>query len=139
MAGFVSLGTNQYIGTFKNGEDKGVENGVFVTVDYATGEAKLATADATDVYFVANEIDTIKEHGIDDVDYKTEAGKFLRLYKAVAGNILVTTAAEGLEVGDEVSIGANGQAVKKSLAEASFVVKEKTSEYGQDTYRLLAL
>lgn len=137
MAGFVALGTDQYIGTFKNGETTGVENGSFVTVDFTTGEAKLAAAEATDVYFVVNEIDTIDEQGIADIDYKVASGKYLRLYKPVVGNIIVTTFADTLAVGDEVSIGAGGKAVKQTLAVPTvFKVKEKTSEYGVDTYRL---
>lgn len=146
MAGFVALSTNNdvYIGTFKNGEDKGVENGQFVTVNYATGVATLADATTGDkeVYFVANEIDTIPEQGIDDADYVIKKDEFLRLNPPQAGTVYVTTKFNGtLAVGDKVAVGVNGnvEAIGSRTPKTVFVIKEKTTEYGKDAVRLLTL
>lgn len=146
MAGFVSLSTNNdvYIGTFKNGELNGVENGQFVTVNHATGVATLAdtTTGDKEVYFVANEIDTIPEQGIDDADYVIKKDAFLRLNAPQSGVLYVTTKFNGtLAVGDKVAVGANGnvEAIGTRTPKTVFVVKEKTTEYGKDAVRLLTL
>lgn len=146
MAGFVALSTNNdvYIGTFKNGEANGVENGQFVTVNHATGVATLAdvTTGDKEVYFVSNEIDTVPEQGIDDADYVVKNGEFLRLNAPQAGTIYATTKFNGtLNVGDKVAVGVNGnvEAIGARTPKVTFVVKEKTTEYGKDAVRLLTL
>ncbi|PAV30174.1 hypothetical protein CIL05_06820 [Virgibacillus profundi] len=139
MAGFLALGNDQYIGTYKSTGE--VENGAFVELDHAAKTGSLAAAGAVDVYFVANELDYIEEEAIDTIDFRVKADKFLRAHKPQAGEILVTTViAEGLAEGDEVAVGAGGQVVKTPVdGTAQFVVKELTGEYGVPTARLLAL
>lgn len=146
MAGFVALSTNNdvYIGTFKNGEVNGVENGQFVTVNHATGVATLADVASGDkeVYFVANEIDTIPEQGIDDTDFKVKKDKPLRLNVPQAGTVYVTTKFNGsLNVGDKVAVGVSGnvEAIGERTPKVVFSVKEKTTEYGKNAVRLLTL
>ena len=146
MAGFVALATNNdvYIGTFKNGEVNGVENGQFVTVNHATGVATLADVAKGDkeVYFVSNEIDTIPEQGIDDTDYKVKKDTYLRLNAPLAGTVYVTTKFNGtLNVGDKVAVGVGGnvEAIGARTPKVAFVVKEKTTEFGKDAVRLLTL
>ncbi|MCP1159436.1 hypothetical protein [Bacillus infantis] len=143
MAGFLALGNDQYIGSYKLDEANGVENGVFVVLNHANKTAKLADATTGDgdVYFVANEIDTIDEQGIDDVKFVNKNGKFLRLHKPQKGEVLVTTMFTGtLNDGDKVAVGAAGKAVAigTRTPATSFAV-EKTVAYGQDVVKLLVL
>lgn len=129
MAGFVALGNNRYIGSFKAAEE--VENGQFVAVDYVAGTGALGVGE----YFVQNINTNISEYGIDDADFKVKEGEFLRLYVPQAGDVLVTTKFTGsLEKGDKVEIGADGNAVK---GEGGFVVKDLTTAYGKEAVSLL--
>lgn len=129
MAGFVALGSNKYLGSFKATEE--VENGQFVVVDYAAGTGSLGTGE----YFVQNINTNIPEYGIDDVDFKVKEGEFLRLYVAQTGDVLVTTKFTGtLAKGDKVEIGADGNAVAGA---GGFVVKDLTTAYGKEAVSLL--
>lgn len=146
MAGFVALSTNNdvYLGSFKNAVVAGVENGVFVVLDHAakTGALADATTGDGDVYFVANEITTIPEQGINDIDFKVKKDEYLRLSKPQAGTIYVTTKFNGtLAEGAVVAVGVNGQveAVAARTPKQKFIVHAKTTEYGVETLRLLAL
>lgn len=143
MAGFLALGNDQYLGSLTLSEENGVENGVFVEANFANGTASLPTTDADgDVYFVANEIDTIPEHGIDDVDYVVKNGKYLRLKNPLKGEILVTTKfAEGLNEGDEVAVVSGGTVapVGARTPKVKFAVKEKLTAYGKDAVSLYVL
>ncbi|MED4883901.1 hypothetical protein [Bacillus smithii] len=140
MAGFLALGNDQYL-SYINAEANGVKNGQFVVLDHVAKTASLADATTGDglVYFVANEIETIDEQGIDDIDYVVKQAKFLRLHLPQKGEILVTTEFNGtLNEGDVVAVGAGGkvEAVGTRTPQIKFVVKEKTNEYGTDTLRL---
>lgn len=146
MAGFVALSTNNdvYLGSYKNAVAAGVENGVFVVLDHAAKTGSLANATTGDgeVYFVSNEITTIPEQGINDVDFKVKQNEYLRLAKPEGGSVYVTTKFNGtLAEGAVVAVGVNGQveAVGARTPKHKFVVKEKTNEYGVPTLRLLAL
>lgn len=131
MAGFVSLGNDLFIGSFRASED--VKNGRFVVVDYAEGTAKQGAGK----YFVQNINEFAVEEGIGDADIVVKAGKFLRLYVPQTGHILVTTEFEGdLAVGDKVSVGAEGAIVAGG---EDFVVKELTDCYGEKAVSLLKL
>lgn len=141
MAGFVALGNDQYLGSYKNAEANGVENGQFVVLNYAakTGALANATTGDGDVYFVANEIDTVVEQAIDDINFKVANGKYLRLKKPQRGEILVTTKFNGtLAEGAVVAVGVSGnvEAVAARTPATKFVIKEKTTEYGVETLRL---
>lgn len=144
MAGFVSLGHDQFIGSYKCAEANGIENGTFVVLNHAAKTATLADATTGDgdVYFVQNVIDTIDEQGIDDVDFKVAEGKYLRLHKPLPGTIYVTTKFNGtLNEGDVVAVGANGavEAVGERTPQVKFVVKEKTTAYGTDAVKIMVL
>lgn len=136
MAGFLALGNDKYIGTYKAAEK--VENGAFVELDHKEKTGKLAGKGATDVYFIANELDYVDEHSLDTIDFRVKDGDFLRAHKPQAGEILVTTVIEDdLAEGDTVGVVGEGKIGKAE--EGQFVVKELTGEYGVDTARLLAL
>lgn len=140
MAGFLALAVSDtYIGTYRSTEE--VQNGAFVELDHTAKTGSLATAGATDVYFVANELDYIEEDALDTIDFRVNKDEFLRAHKPQAGEILVTTViADGLVEGDKVTIGAGGTVEKPATAGGElFVVKELTGEYGVDTARLLVL
>lgn len=129
MAGFVAVGNEKYLGSFKATEE--VENGQFVTVDYANGTGSLGEGD----YFVQNVNTNIPEYGIDDADFAIKKDEYLRLYVAQAGDILVTTKFTGdLEKGDTVKVGADGNVVK---GDGGFVVKDATTAFGKDAVSLL--
>lgn len=143
MAGFLALGNDQYIGNLKLNAVDGVENGAFVTANFATGEASVPTGAADgDVFFVENEITTIIEDGIDDGDFKVKNGEYVRLHLPQAGEVLVTTKfATGLAKGDVVAVGAGGvvEAVGTRTPKHSFTVKEFTQATGQEAVKLIAL
>lgn len=144
MAGFVALGNDLYIGTYKCAVENGVENGQWVVLDHKTKTGTLAdpTTGDKEVYFVVNEVDTVDEQAIDTMDYKVKKDKYLRLKKPQAGEILVTTKFNGaLAEGDEVAVGADGniEAVGSRTPATKLVVKEKTNEYGEETLRLMVL
>jgi len=144
MAGFVSLGNQLYLGTYKCAEANGIENGTFVVLDHVNGTATLANATTGDgdVYFVQNVIDTIDEQGVDDVNFKIAKGEYLRLHKPLPGTVYVTTKFNGtLNVGDVVAVGAGGAVEAKGTRtpQVKFVVKEKTTAYGTDAVKIMVL
>lgn len=144
MAGFVSLGNQLYLGTYKCAEVNGIENGTFVVLDHANGTATLAntTTGDGDVYFVQNVIDTIDEQGVDDVNFKVVKGEYLRLHKPLPGTVYVTTKFNGtLNVGDVVAVGDGGavEAIGTRTPQVKFVVKEKTTAYGTDAVKIMVL
>lgn len=142
MAGFLALGNDQFIGGYKATAD--VENGVFVVLDHANKTASIATAVTGDgdVYFVENEIDTIAEQGIDDVNFVVKNGKFLRLHKPQKGEVLVTTKFNGtLADGATVAVGVGGavEAVGVRTPQTKFALKENTTAYGANAVSILVL
>jgi hypothetical protein len=144
MAGFVALGHDQFIGSYKCAEANGIENGTFVVLNHTAKTATLADATTGDgdVYFVQNVIDTIDEQGIDDVNFKVANGKYLRLHQPLPGTIYVTTKFNGtLNEGDIVAVGAGGavEAVGSRTPKVKFVVKEKTTAYGTDAVKIMVL
>jgi len=142
MAGFLALGNDQYLGGYNAAAN--VENGVFVVLNHAakTGSVANATTGDGDVYFVENEIETIVEQGIDDVNFVVKAGKGLRLHKPQKGEVLVSTKFNGtLAEGDTVAVGVGGavEAVGARTPQVKFVVKELTTAYGTNAVKLLVL
>lgn len=146
MAGFLSLGNDQYIGTYTNGENDGVvQNGAFVKVNMATGVATLPATDADgdgEVWFVNNEDDNPWEFLIDTVDFRVKNGAFLRLHRPIAGEVLVTTNFTATFVqGDTVAVGAAGKivAVGARTPLVKFAVKAVTTHYNEPALELVVL
>ena len=144
MAGFLALGNDLYVGTLKLNHEAGVENGVFVAPNFANGTATLANATTGDkeVLFVVNEIETIMEDGIDDVDYVVKHGKYLRAHVPQTGEVLVTTKFNGTLVeGDVVAVGVGGavEKVGTRTPKVKFAVKEKLTAYGKEAVSLIVL
>lgn len=145
MAGFLALGNDQYIGELTLNEANGVENGIFVKADFAAGTAsKVAnnTEGDGDVYFVVNEIETIVEQGIDDVNFVVKNGKFVRIHYPQKGDILVTTKYTGTPAkGAELAVGAAGlvEAIAARTPKIRFRVQELTTAYGTAALRLVVL
>jgi len=144
MAGFVALGNNQYIGTLVNGTDN-LENGVFVVPNWANGTAAVPADDASadgDVMFVCNEIDTVVEQAISDIDFKIASGEYLKLKVPQAGEIFVTTKFKGnLVKGDVVAVGDGGtlEAIGTRTPKYKFVVEEVTTFLGANAVKVVAL
>lgn len=144
MAGFLALGNDQYIGNLTNATAD-LENGMFVVADFVAGTAAVPAADVNadgDVWFVVNEIETIEEQGIDDVNFKIKSGKFLRLHYPQKGERLVTTKYKGTPVkGDVLAVGDGGtvEAVAARTPKIKFVVDEVTTAYGTTALKLTVL
>lgn len=144
MAGFVALGDNKFIGTLTNGTAN-LEIGAFVVPNWGTGVASAAantTEGDGDVMFVANELETIAEQFIDDVDFKIPSGEFLKLKVPQKGEIFVTTKYSGTPaVGAVLAVGANGvlEAVAARTPKHRFVVKEAETFLGANALRVVAL
>lgn len=144
MAGFLALGNDQYIGELTN-NTANLENGMFVTADFVNGNAAVPAADANadgDVYFVVNEITTIPEDRINDIDFKLATGKYLRLHYPQKGEILVTTNYKGTPVkGDVLAVGDGGtvEAVAARTPKIKFSVKQVTTAFGATALELVVL
>ena len=146
MAGFLALGNDQYIGTFTNGENDGVlQNGMFVTVNMATGVANLPAADANgdgEVWFVSNEDDNPWEFLIDTTAFTVKNGKNLRLHRPISGEVLVTTNFTGtINQGDTVAVGAGGNIVGVGARTplVKFAVQAVTTHYNEPALELIVL
>lgn len=144
MAGFVSLGHENFLGTYKCAETNGIENGTFVVLDHVNKTARLgdSTTGDGDVYFVQNVIDTVDEQNIDDINFKVVNGKYLRLHKPLSGTVYVTTKFNGtLNVGDTVAVGAGGavEEIGTRTPKVKFVITEKTTAYGTDAVKIMAI
>lgn len=147
MAGFLALGNDQYIGHIKANEDNGIENGTFVTVDFANGVAAYPaddTAADAQVYFVENDIDTVVEEAIDDDAYVVKKGKYLRLKVPQKGEVFVTTKFTGATtpaVDDIVAVGGGGslKAIGTRTPAVKFVVLEQTTAYGAAALKVMVL
>jgi hypothetical protein len=144
MAGYLKMGDRNYIGTLVSSSD-GLENGVFVTMDYANGQVDVPADDATGlVGFVQNEIDFLNPHGKDETDFSIDTDDYARVSVATEGKMYVTdkitSTYAGISVGDEMAVGANGQlalvadltAVDLTGFHTTFIVKEKVTLYGND-------
>lgn len=145
MAGFVKIGNHEYLGTIKLHESvtAGVENGTFVTVDFATGTAKPCTVNAGSVYFVENEIDTIEEDYLNgnNLDYIVKPGEYLKLKKLISMNVMVTTKVSGTAPvkGDVVDVGTTGLITKTAGTPAqTFTVVEVPTLWGKTAYTCIA-
>lgn len=145
MAGFIALGNHQYLGELTLNEANGVENGTFAKVNLTAGTASLIASNAegdADVYFINNEITTIVEQGIDDVNFKLANGKFVRLHYPQKGEILVTTKYTGTPVkGDLLAVGVAGvlEAVAARTPKFKFQVQEVTTAFGTNALRVIVL
>jgi hypothetical protein len=145
MAGFVKIGNHEYLGTVKLADSvtAGVENGSFVTVDFATGTAVPCAANTGFVYFVENEIDTIEEDYLNgnNLDYVVAKGKYLKLKKLLPGEVFVTTKVTGTAPvkGDVVDVGITGFITKTAgTPKQTFTVMEVPTLWGKTAYTCVA-
>jgi len=142
MAGLIVIGNDKYIGTLKlkTGETA-IENGMFVAPDWANGVAATPTANTVVPYIVLNEIDTVAEELISDLDFTVAAGKYLKIKRLLPGEIFVTTKAVGTPaVGDIVDCGTTGKITATSGSPAqTFEVIEKPTMWGVTVYKCLVL
>jgi hypothetical protein len=145
MAGFIKIGNHQYLGTIKLADTvtAGVENGSFVTVNFALGTATVPTANTSKVYFVENEIDTIEEDYLNgnNLDYTVKAGKYLKLKDVLQSEVFVTTLVSGTAPvkGDIVDVGTTGKITKTSgTPKQTFTVTDVNTLWGKTTYTCIA-
>lgn len=142
MAGFLSQGSWK-THSFTCNEDNGVKNGQFVTVDFTTGNANLATTangDGAGLYFVMNEIDTIPEELIDDDAYVIKKGKFVRVHDLIAGDVFVTTLFTGNpSKGDQLAVSDGGvlAAIAARTPAHSFRVESLDTAYGLPAIKVI--
>lgn len=141
MAGFVKIGNHEYLGTVKLADTvtAGVENGTFVSVDFATGVAVPCAANTVVPYFVENEIDLIEEDYLNgnNLDFVVKKGKYLKLKQLLPMNVFVTTKVSGTApvVGDVVDVGTTGFITKTVVgALQTFTVIEIPSLWGKTAY-----
>lgn len=137
MAGFIAVSlADTFLGDYTAAES--VKNGSFVELDHKEKTGALADAGAPEAYFISNEIDTVIEEGIDDIDYEVKKGEFLRAHRPQVGEILVTTEIdEDLAEGDAADVVAGGKVGQND--DGRYIVKELTNEYGVQTARLLVI
>lgn len=145
MAGFVKIGDHRYLGTIKLAASvtNGVENGSFVTVDFALGTAVPCIANTGVAYFVENEIDLIEEDYLNgnNLDYIVKPGKYLKLKQLINMNVMVTTKVSGTApvVGDVVDVGTTGFITKTAGTPGqTFTVIEVPSLWGKTAYTCIA-
>lgn len=139
MAGFIGLSVaDVYISDYRATEE--VENGMFVELNHTDKTGSLAGADATEVYFVENEITGLALTDVNDMDFKVKEGQFLRAHRPIQGEVLVTTCIDGdLVVGDYAKVVGDGKVGAASEGEGDFVVDKVTNELGAKTVHLIVL
>ena len=150
MAGYVVLGDNKYEGRL-TAALANLENGMFVVPNYSAGTASTPTGDATgEVRFVENEIDTVPEQSIDDVDYVIASGAYLKLKTPHDGEVFVTdkitSTYSGISKGDEMGVDVTGQLALIADLDAgnfttfkyTFIVEEKVTLWGNDALKVVA-
>jgi len=144
MAGFVKIGNHEYLGTVKlaSSVTAGVENGSFVTVNFALGTAVPCIVNTGAVYFVENEIDTIEEDYLNgnNLDYVVKPGKYLKLKKVLPGNVFITTKVVGTPaVGAIVDVGTTGVITATAGTPGqTFTVIEVPALWGKVAYTCIA-
>lgn len=145
MAGFVKIGNHEYLGTVKLASTvtAGVENGSFVTVNFALGTAVPCAANTGKVFFVENEVDLIEEEYLNgnNLDYIVKPGKYLKLKALVQGNVFVTTKVAGTApvVGDIVDVGTTGSITKTAGTPGqTFTVMEIPTLWTKTAYTCIA-
>ena len=144
MAGFVTIGNNQYIGTLKliTGASD-LENGMFAApVSWTNGTCSTPTANTVVPYFVVNEIDTVAGEVTSDLTYKISAGDYVKCKRLLPGEIFVTTKANAATpvLNDIVDVGTTGVITKTSGSPAqTFQVIEKPTLWGVTAYKCIVL
>ena len=144
MAGFVKIGNHEYLGTVKLNATvtAGVENGTFVTVDFATSLAVPCAANTGAVWFVENEIDTVEEEYMNgnNLDFVVKAGKYLKIKKLLPGEVFVTTKVAGTPlVGAVLDVSTTGILAATTLTPLqSFTVIDKPVLWGKACYTCIA-
>lgn len=150
MAGYLKMGDRNFIGTLTSDSD-GLENGVFVTMDYANGQVDVPSDDATGlVGFVQNEIDFDNPHGKDETNFSIDTGDYAKVKPVKEADMYVTdkigSTYAGISEGDEMGVGADGEIALIADLTASdftgfhttFIVKEKVTLYSAEALVVVA-
>lgn len=117
-----------------------IKPGQFVTVDYETKEATVAT-NGKGVKLVLQRNDTIDQEAVADSDVVYKKGEFLPLRTLQVGDVITSDQFTGtyadITVGSDFKVGANGQVVAgASDGGIALVVKDKTTLFGNPALKL---
>jgi hypothetical protein len=120
-----------------------VKLGAFLNDDFTNNAYAIPTADATGkVIFVANEIDYLVPHNVDDKDYTVKVGEFVKGKPVIDTEEFVTTEASAnalaAAVGVELGVGTGGvlmtvadlTAANLTTFKTTFVLKAKVKVMG---------
>lgn len=139
MAGFVAKGDNIYEGSLRVAS-AAVENGTFVIPNFSAGTCAAASANTSIGWFVANEIDTVDEQMIDDVNFTVKVGVLAKIKRFKPGEEFVTTNSSGTAPakGDVCDIGTTGKLTKTSGTPVqTFTVKDVTTFGGKTAWHCI--
>lgn len=139
MAGYVKQLVGEYYeGGFKLSGSTAIKQGGFVTPDYSDSEFDIPSDDAKGkIYFVANEIDWLVPHNVDDADFEVDGGDYVKAKPVIDGEMYVTdmfgSTYADISVDDTMGVGADGKlyliddltASDFTAFQTVFVVKEK--------------
>lgn len=125
--------------------------GTFLTIDHTEKEFDVPSDDAkVSLYFLANEVDHLVPHNVDDRTYGIVAGDFVKAKPVIDGEIFETTLVgstyAGVSVGDTMGVGADGKlylvadltAADFTTFETVFTVKEKKKLWTLDSLVVVA-
>lgn len=143
MAGYVKhLVGQEYISKVLTGANA-VKIGTFLNDDFTNNAYALPAADATGkLVFVANEIDYLVPHNVDDKDYTVKVGEFIKGKPVVDTEEFVTDVASAgalaATVGTEVGVGLGGKlmtvaeltAANLTTFKTTFVIRAKVKIMG---------
>lgn len=155
MAGIIK----HFVGSeYPNGDYKlapeatsGILVGGFVTVDHGEKEFDVPADDAiAEVFFVANEVDWLVPHNVDNRNYLVEAGDYVKAKPVIDGEQFQTTLIgstyAGISVGDVMGVGADGKllliadltATDFTTFQTVFTVKSKELLWGLEAVTVVA-
>lgn len=117
-----------------------IRAGQFVDIDYENGTASVASTPTANTKLVLQRNDTIDEQAVADSEVIYKAGEFVPLRTLQLGDVFTTDEFGGtfvsIEKGDEFVVGAGGQVVAGTIDGLGFVVKDKTSLFGNEAVKL---
>lgn len=125
--------------------------GMFLNDDFANNAYALPAADATGkLVFVANEIDHLVPHNVDDKDFTIAVGDYIKGKPVIDTEEFVTTEASAgalaANVGVEVGVGTGGKlmtvaeltAANLTTFKTTFIIRAKVKIMGVDALHVSA-